>query len=290
MRPPCVQHATIGRIKLCDLGRAHVEKVRDAVVRGKTAKPRVKTRARGFSHVRGGEGVAARTVACLSTVLGYAVEHGYLEKNVALGVHKPTEKHCERFLADAEIDALVAALHTHEHHHPQAVQILRLLLLTGCRYSEIAGLQWDEVQLAASIVMLKDGKTGARPVFLSDDAAALIARVDRISGSPWVFPATRGNGHYQGTPRVWRLVLKTAGLSSVRIHDLRHTFASTALAGGASLEIIAKLLGHRETRTTARYAHLTSEAVRRAANNVAAAVKIGYLETRAVQFGDGGDN
>jgi integrase len=263
---------TIGRVKLCDLRRSHVERVRDAVASGKTAKPRVKTRARGFTHVRGGEGVATRTVACFSTLLGYAVDQGLVERNVALGVHRQTEKSCERFLSAQEITAFTQALQAHKDRHPSAVDILLLLLLTGCRYSEVAGLRWDEVQAESGLIMLKEGKTGARPVYVSEAARDVIAGVKRFDRATWVFPASRGNGHYQGTPKIWRLIAASAGLKGVRIHDLRHTFASTALAEGVSLELIAKLLGHRELRTTARYAHLAGRAAQDAANKVGAVV------------------
>ena len=259
---------SIGRVKLCDLNRAHVEAVRDAVAGGKTARPRIKTRARGYCHVRGGEGVATRTIACLSTLLGYAVERGYLDRNVAIGVHKAREKRCERFLSREEIERLTEALEAHRADNSRAVRILYLLLLTGCRFGEIAGLAWDEVDLAAGLIMLKDGKTGARAVYLSDAARDVLKQVERIKDCPWVFPATRGKGFYQGTPKVWHSVQRAASLGGVRIHDLRHTFASTALAEGVSLELIAKLLGHREIRTTSRYAHLAAGAVRNAANSV----------------------
>jgi integrase len=267
-RLKCHVVPTIGYVRLCDLTRVNVEAVRDAVASGKTARPREKTKKRGVRHVRGGEGVATRTIITLSTLLGYAVERGLLERNMALGVHKAKERRCERFLSPDEIKALNTSLEVHRAAHPRAVDILGLLLLTGCRFSEIAGLKWAEVDLQAGLIVLRDSKTGARPVYLSDAATDALNGVWRIEGCPWVFPATRGDGSYQGTRKVWASVLKKAGLSGVRIHDLRHTFASTALANGASLPIIAKLLGHRELRTTARYAHLADDAVRAVANSV----------------------
>lgn len=263
---------TLGKIRICDLSRAHIEQLRDAVALGRTAKPRTKTKPRGFRHVRGGEGVAARTVACFSTVLGYAVERGYLERNPALGVHKAQEKHCERFLSAAELKALGSAFDALQRHHPQAIAILRLLLLTGCRSNEIAGLTWDEVDLNSAVLRLRATKTGARVVHLSNAAVRVLASVPRKASTSFVFPATRGQGHYKGTPKVWRRVLTKAGLAHLRIHDLRHTFASTGLANGASLEVIAKLLGHREIRTTARYAHLADDHVRGALERISVAI------------------
>lgn len=262
----------IGRVKLCDLSRGHIEQVRDAVASGKTARPREKTKARGYRHIKGGEGAAGRAVACLSSVLGYAIERSYITHNPATGVHSATERRCERFLSLAEIGSLKAALDNHLADHPNAVRILNLLLLTGCRFNEIAKLTWAEVDLGAGFINLKSSKTGERVVYLSSAAVAALEKVPRKEGSTFVFPATRGDGNYQGTPKVWRAILLTAKLSKVRIHDLRHTFASTALADGYSLEVIAKLLGHSEVRTTARYSHFADHAIREAANRVGVVV------------------
>jgi integrase len=263
---------TIGKVSLCDLARLHVERVRDAVAGGKTARPRVRTVPRGFRHIRGGEGAATRTVAGLSTVLGYAMERGYLAHNPALGVQEQSGRMCERFLSAAEINALQIALSDHEPSHPKAVRIVRLLLLTGCRFNEIAALTWPEVDLARGITTLRASKTGMRIVYLSEAAATELAGIERIENEPYVFPAARGGRHYQGAQKVWRSIRKAAGLPDVRIHDLRHTFASTALAEGASVVVVAKLLGHTQLRTTARYAHLAADAVRDAANRVGVAV------------------
>lgn len=265
---------SIGRIRLCDLDRSHVELMRDAVASGKTAKPRKRTKARGYSHVRGGETAATRTVATLSTLLGYAVEREYITKNPALGVQKPQETRCERFLSPREILALQTTLEYAEGAQPKAVSILRLLLLTGCRYNEIAQLRWSEVDLHTETITLQKGKNGPRNVYISRAASDVLRKIAMVPDRTFVFPATKGDAHYQGTRKIWQALRRDVGLEDVRIHDLRHTFASTALATGASLEEIAKLLGHAEIRTTARYAHLANSAVRAAANRVGEAVSL----------------
>lgn len=262
----------IGRVKLCDLTRSHITKVRDGVASAKTATERKQTKPRGFSQVRGGEGVATRVIAGLSTVLGYAVEQGYLDRNPALGVHKVAEKRCERFLDPGEVQRLLATLKDFEAKSPKAVVILRLLLVTGCRYGEIAGLRWREVDLQRGLIVLAKSKTGARTVYLNKAAVTQLSEVKRVLGSDYVFPASRGAGSYKGTSKVWSCVRQRAGLDGVRIHDLRHTFASEALANGANLPEIAKLLGHAEVRTTARYAHLQERNVREASDRVARAM------------------
>ena len=104
-------------------------------------------------------------------------------------------------------------------------------------------------------------------------------------GSPFVFPAHRGNGHYEGTPKVWRIVRAMAGLESVRLHDLRHSFASIAVSGGASLPIIGALLGHTNNATTQRYAHLNDDPLKAATESIgskiSAAMSDGNLKAKA---------
>lgn len=263
----------LGAVRLCDLGRRHVETLRDAVAEGRTGSGRQRTRPRGIRHVKGGEAVASRTVAGLSTFLGWAVEVGMIERNVALGVHKPVDRQCERFLDEAEIAALWSSFDEWDARRPRAVAILRLLLLTGCRFNEIASLKWAEADLAFSMLRLPRTKTGSRTIFLSAAAVELLRRLPREVGSEWVFPATRGSGSYKGVRKVWPAILRAARLEGVRIHDLRHTFASTAVGRGVSLEVLSKLLGHREIRTTARYAHLADAAVRQATETVSEVVQ-----------------
>lgn len=262
----------LGNVRLRDLSRKHVERLRDSIAEGRTSSRPQRTGPRGVRHVRGGEGAAARTVACLSTFLGWAVEVGMVERNAALGVHKQPDRQCERFLDAHEIATLWATLADRNERSPKAVGILRLLLLTGCRYGEIATLNWSEVDLGGSVLRLPRTKTGSRVIYLSEAAVDVLRCLPRQANSEWVFPASRGSGSYKGVPKAWRQILAASGLQHVRIHDLRHTFASTAIAKGVSLEIVAKLLGHREIRTTARYAHLADDAVRLGADKVGGAV------------------
>ena len=150
---------------------------------------------------------------------------------------------------------------------PSAVAAIRLLLLTGCRMSEICGLRWEHV--AADEIELPDSKTGRRAVPLSPEARAVLASLPREPGNPFVFP-----GRFPGTRRVnlqrpWNIVRKRAGLEDVRLHDLRHSFASRALALGESLTMIGKLLGHTQVQTTARYAHLARNSIQSAAARIA---------------------
>ncbi|HYG08913.1 MAG TPA: site-specific integrase, partial [Pyrinomonadaceae bacterium] len=220
-------------------------------------------------------GAATRTLRALSVVLNYAVERGYLMANPTVGVKKTPDSKCERFLSVPELERLGQALDRSEgQRDPRGLSIIRLLALTGCRRREIEGLRWDEVDLERGFLRLKDSKTGAKVVFLSRAAAALLARVTVMAGSPWVFPATTGTSHYQNASKIWREVRALAKLEGVRLHDLRHTYASQSLSEGASLEVVAALLGHKERRTTERYAHLASDPIKEAANRVGSAIEL----------------
>jgi len=148
--------------------------------------------------------------------------------------------------------------------HADAV---RLLLLTGARKSEIVLLSWEEIDFDRTrIVLAPDrtkagGKTGERRIPLSPAAIKLLTarRPEGASGS--VFPASRGEGATTGLQKTWEAVRLRAGLEDVRLHDLRHSYASFAVADGASLALIAKALGHSTTRVTERYAHLSDDPV-----------------------------
>jgi integrase len=139
--------------------------------------------------------------------------------------------------------------------------------LTGCRKNEIASLQWSSVDLDRGYLRLPETKTGARTVHLGSHAVELLASLPRFAGSPFVFPATVGKGYFRGIDDAWRRHIRDrAGLAGVRIHDLRHSFASVGAAGGLSLRMIGELLGHQQVATTAKYSHLANDPVRAAAD------------------------
>lgn len=261
----------LGRLKVADVSRQDVERLRDAIASGQTAKV-TKTKRRGVARVRGGEGAATRTLRTLSCVFAYAVNHGHAAINPVTGVRKSPDRKNERFLSQGELSALGSALAAIADEHPKAVAIIRLLSMTGCRRGEIEKLQWRELDLEHGCLRLLDSKTGARNVFLSAEAATLLDGLPRYGDSKWVFPASSGQRHYQNTGKVWATVRKDAGLDEVRLHDLRHTFASRSLAEGVSIEVISALLGHRERRTTERYAHLAADPIREAANRMGRAI------------------
>ena len=149
---------------------------------------------------------------------------------------------------------------------PSAVAAFRLLLLTGCRMSEIRDLQWENVK--GDCIELPDAKTGGRVVPLGPVARAVLSAIPREVDNPWVIAGKKPSTHLTDLQRPWRRIRKRADLEDVRIHDLRHSFASRALALGESLTMIGKLLGHTQVQTTARYAHLARDSMQTAASRI----------------------
>ena len=185
------------------------------------------------------------------------------------------EEKRERFLSDIEYQRLGAALKAIEADGSEtasAIAAVRLLMLTGCRLSEIQKLRWEHVDLGASELRLPDTKTGAKVVYLGDPAITVLERIDRRDGNPWVIAGRKPGGHLTDLQHPWRRIRARAGLDDVRIHDLRHSFASGGLLVGEGLPMIGKLLGHTQVQTTARYAHLANDPVKSAANRIASRI------------------
>ena len=181
----------------------------------------------------------------------------------------------ERFLTGEEFRRLGGALDALEAEgrlppHPAAA--LRLLMLTGCRSSEVLTLAWADVHLRARELRLRDSKTGPRVIPLSAPAVTVLKGLPRVPGNPWVIPGRKPGTNLNHLGYYWRQVRQRAGLEDVRVHDLRHSFASRALALGESLSMIGKLLGHSKIQTTARYAHLARDSVKESAARVAASI------------------
>ena len=186
-------------------------------------------------------------------------------------IPKYPERPRARFLGIEEIKILGNVLREMEMERlvmPSAALAVRLLLYTGCRLSEIMTLKWEYVDLEARTLNLPDSKSGAKKVFLGRPACDLLENAPRLPGNPWVITGTLPGARLTDLQPFWQRVRARAGLPEVRIHDLRHTFASTAIATGHSLPIIGKLLGHTQVQTTARYAHLAAQPAMIAADSI----------------------
>ncbi len=201
-------------------------------------------------------GGANRTLDILRQVMNYAIVCGHLAENPTHGVSRNRRRQLTRFLSHKEIDRLHAALDSHQGRGPgrQQAEIIRLLLLTGCRRGEIVRLRWSEV--GENALHLVDGKTGARTVLLSTQARAILKRQTREE-SEFVFPSSRDSSQARSTElSLWRKVRVRADIEDVRLHDLRHNYASHAVMNGVPVPVVARLLGHANTAMTLRYAHV----------------------------------
>ena len=221
--------------------------------------------------------MANRMVETLSAMFSMAETWGEVPEgtNPCPRVVRYKRKNRERFLTKAEFERLgqvLSEMETEGNLLPRAAAALRLLMLTGCRCNEILRLRWDEVDLERNELRLSDSKTGPRTVPLSPAAARVLENRPRVPGDPWVIPGRFPGRPWRNINGSWCKVRARAGLKDVRLHDLRHSFASRALALGESLPMIGKLLGHTRVQTTAKYAHLAEDSVKESAQRIAASI------------------
>ena len=211
---------------------------------------------------------ANRVLDILRQIFNYAIECGHLDSNPACGVRHNPRPRITRFLSQDEVRRVYAALDAHcgRGSGQQQADIIRLLLLTGCRKGELVELRWKEV--GDGVLRLADSKTGPRTVFLSRAAQALIARQPR-TGGPYVFPSPKDGSRPRSSElSLWRKVRCEAGIEDVRLHDLRHTFASHAVMRRVSLPVLSQLLGHSRDRMAMRYAHVGDREAEEAAERI----------------------
>ena len=216
---------------------------------------------------------ANRTLGVLSKIFNQAEVWGLRPdgSNPCLHVKRYKEEKRERFLNADEFSRLGQVLDEILHDGSEtrsAVVAFRLLMLTGCRLSEIQKLRWEHVDLDAGELHLPDTKTGGRAVPLAPSAVRLLESLPRDEDNPWVIAGKKPGSHLTDLQHPWRRVRARADLEDVRIHDLRHSFASRALALGEGLPMIGKLLGHTQVQTTARYAHLARDTVKASAARI----------------------
>ena len=248
---------------------------------------------------------ANRILNLLGAFLHWTETRGYRPRgsNPCQDVERYPERERERFLSVEEVGRLGAALtraereglppapklkrkpkrpETAKHRpksadkpipaNPFAVAAIRFLLLTGWREQEALTLRWADVDLERGAATLPDSKTGKSHLALGVPAVSLLNALPRLKGAPYVFPGSKPGAPLRDIRRVWTAVRYAAGLSDVRLHDLRHTHASFGVGTGHSLYIVGKLLGHRRAETTRRYAHLADDARKAAADEVSGAL------------------
>jgi integrase len=246
--------------------------------------------------------LANRVLALVGSFFTYAERQGIRPKhtNPAHDIEPYREKSRERFLTPAEVKRLGAALaeaertglppaptrrkkrvegETAKHRpksadkpkiaNPFAVAAIRFLLLTGFREKEALRLRWAEIDLQRRVAVLPDSKTGRSVRRIGAAATELLSSLPRPEGRPYVFPGAKKDAPLVEINRVWYAVRHKAELGDVRLHDLRHSFASAIASAGGSLLMIRNLLGHKMTTTTAKYAHLLDDPVQATADSTA---------------------
>ena len=281
----------IGSMRIIDVRRADIAKM--------------------HSRMSDAPGAANRAVSLISAIWGWAARRQTVpfEANPARGLERNRESRSERFLTTTEFAQLGAALEEGEtiglpydvdetkpraKHAPKverrrvkldpfAVAAIRLLILTGARLREILHAQWSYVDFERGILFLQDSKTGKKPVYLSAAALAILAALPRVGGNPHIIAGAKDGAPRSDLKKPWAAVKRAAGLEDVRLHDLRHSFASIGAGASMGLPIIGKLLGHTQAATTARYAHLDADPMRRAVDTIGATI------TAAMDGKKGGD-
>jgi integrase len=260
----------LGHKRITEINPGDIERFARDVAAGKTARDE-KIGPRKRLIVRGGEGIAAKVVRDLSAVFSFAMRREIVSRNPCqTAAVRKTGGARERFLTLEEVSRLGAALDELERDgaNPKASNIARLWALTGCRRNEITTLRWPEVNLAEGLLVLDDSKTGKSIRPLGAAAIAILESIDRQEGTDFVFPAERGDGHFQGMKRIWSKAIRKAQLEGVTPHTLRHTMGSTAVSNGEALALTGAILGHSNPRSTAIYARVQTDPSRRAANRV----------------------
>ena len=255
---------------------------------------------------------ANRVLAVVGSMYAFARRAGIVSEgtNPAHGIDKFKESRRERFLTSEELERLGTAIREAEttgipwtvddskptaKHIPKARRFtsvvppaaaaLRLLLFTGCRLREILHLRWEHVDLERACLFLPESKSGRKTVILNAPAIAVLNALERVG--PYVVPGDNPEQPRHDLKRPWDAVTKRAGLTGVRLHDLRHTYASFGAGGGLGLPIIGRLLGHAQAATTARYAHLDNDPLRRASEAIAgriAAALEGNQQVKVLTF------
>ena len=256
----------------------------DKVTRAQVARLHGKLKATPFQ--------ANRVLAVIGSMYTFAGRSGIVAEgmNPARRIEQFKEHHRERFLTGEELEWVGSAIREAEtkgipwdvdeakpkaKHLPKAknrftkigafaAAAIRLLLFTGCRLREILHLKWEQVDLERGLLFLADSKTGRKTVILNAPALAVLTGLDRLGS--YVVPGGDPEKPRADLKRPWEAVARRAGLEGVRLHDLRHTYASFGAGGGLGLPIIGKLLGHTQAATTQRYAHLDADPLRRASD------------------------
>jgi len=249
---------TLGKLEIAEITRADVTKFHHK-----------------FAHTPRRANMA---LAVVSVIMSWAEEFGFREQNSnpCKGIKKFAENKRERYLSKEELGSLGKALSEAENTGKisiYAAAAIRLLILAGARRGEILTMKWEYIDHEKQLIRLPDSKTGAKTINLNEPTLEVLQSIPRQAGNPYIIV-----GKVHGQPMVnifkpWNLVRKAAGLENFRIHDIRHSFASTAAESGASLLHIGKLLGHKKSATTERYTHIANNPIKELNETIGTLIK-----------------
>lgn len=269
----------LGRRMAKSLTRTDMQRFQADVTAGKSKASGKGQKARGRLRVTGGAGTAWRATVVFAAMLAWAVKRKIIPSNPAEGVELNKLQKRERFLSMAEIIKLGDAMREAEYQGVNLVglNIIRVLLLSGARKTEVASAKGRYLDAEHGALRLPDSKTDEKVIGLGAPALAILVALAPEDPDAWIFPASRGEGHFKGVGKIWKKVAEKAGIKvgrdagrlGVRVHDLRHSYASVTVAGGDSLFILGKILGHAKASTTEKYAHLNLDPVRTVADRTA---------------------
>jgi integrase len=243
---------TLGKRKVADITHSDIEALH-----------------RDITVTRGTPVRANRVIEVVRRAFNLAIRWEWVDKNPASGQQRNPEEKRQRYLSPEDLSRLSAALTAH--HQPVSANAIRLLMLTGARKSEVLGATWEMFDLETGVWTKPSAHTKQRRehrVPVSANALALLRRMRETAVGPYVFPGRSPDQPLTDVKRSWAAVCKAAGITGARIHDLRHSFASLLVSGGASLPMIGAMLGHTQVQTTQRYAHLYDQPLRAAADHV----------------------
>ena len=252
----------LGKRKVADVGRADIAKL--------------------MVDMSGTPAMANKALTLLSKAFNLAEVWGWRPEgtNPCRHVERFSEESRERFLSEPELKRLGEVLCRYEETScalPQAIAAIRLLIFTGCRSAEILGLKWDEVNFERRTLELPDSKTGRKTVVLNTAAIRVLEKIERVTDNPYAIPGGKRGQPLSTLQPLWNRIRVDAKIEDVRIHDLRHHFASHGVNTGHNLAVIGKLLGHSKIATTQRYAHLADDPLRRANEEIGSDLEAGLL-------------
>ena len=221
---------------------------------------------------------ANRMLSAVRGMFAWAEDHGHVPEGhpnpASKKIARYREQGRERYLTGDELSRLGDALREAEAAGVDlyAIAAIRLLALSGARLREILHSRWDQVDRERGVLFLADSKTGRKPVYLSSGAQAVLSATPRLANNPFIIPGKKDGAPRSDLKKPWAAVTRAAGLDGLRIHDLRHSFASVGAGASLGLPVIGRLLGHTTPSTTARYSHLADDPLRRAVETIGSTI------------------